>query len=400
MINRLIIGVILLLLFSVKAQEINFSEINQWIKKQEYEKSINALTILEKKHPESFDVKFKLAQVYLWNANEEKAYEIVSSLPSDITNEDLLKLKINIQQKRKMFKDVLLLSDEGIASYPDKDFYYLQKAQAYKSLDEDSLALATLELIETNASNTSTIVYLKKEIFDKKKNFIILGYLNTNSISDNFPTWHLSALEYGHKFKKHTVIGRINYSKLSDINAVQFEADWYPKISKKHYALVNFGISNDVLFPKYKITGELFREDKKISASLGGKRLIFDELNINIFTGHFGYLFDTYKVSYRNFYIVQDNQDGVFSHMLSFQKKFDEKDTYIQLELIYGSAPYFFYTTENFSRLSNYRIGIVSRFKITNTLSFQPIIQYEREEILPETFRERINIQANLIYVF
>ena len=100
------------------------------------------------------------------------------------------------------------------------------------------------------------------------------------------------------------------------------------------------------------------------------------------------------------FLIFQENQDHSFSHLVSFMKKFDEKDTFIQLEFIYGNAPYFYYTTNNFSTLSNYRIGLLSKFKITDSFYGQPNIQYEKEEILPNNFREKINLQVNLIYVF
>lgn len=389
-------------LFSVAfyAQNEELSKITTLIENKKFDESIRELLVLEKKYPSAIEVKFKLAQVYFWNANEDKAFDKISEIETTVTNEDIINLKIQVQQNRNQFEQVIAICDFGISNYNNPEFYHTQKALAYASLDEIDLALASLSKIEISDSNKSKINYLKKEILNKRKNFISAGYLQTNTISDDFPTWYLGSLEYGRKFKKHTVIGRVNYSYLSEIDAVQFEMDWYPKLSKRNYGFVSLGKSNDILFPNYKISAELFHENKTITASLGGRKLIFDQSDINMLTGHIGYLFQSYKISYRGFLIFQENQDHSFSHLVSFMKKFDEKDTFIQLEFIYGNAPYFYYTTNNFSTLSNYRIGLLSRFKITDSFYMQPNIQYEKEEILPNNFREKINLQVNLIYVF
>lgn len=382
------------------AQEETLSKITVLIESKQYKESISKLIVLENEFPNSVDVKFKLAQVYFWDSDENSAFQKVSEIPLDKMNEEILKLKIQIQQKRKDYLQVIELCKIGNDKFTDKEFYYTQSAIAYAEIDEVDLALESLSKIEKTAENSASIDYLKKEIINKKKNFISVGYLQTNTLNEDFPIWYLTSLEYGHKFKKHTVIGRVNYSFLSNLDAIQYEIDWYPKISKHNYGFISAGFSNDILFPNYKFSGELFHEQNSLTASIGAKTLVFEDSNINILTGHIGYLFNSYKVAYRSYFILQENSKGTFSHLVSFRKKFDEKDTYIQLELIYGNAPYFYYTTSNFSTLANYRVGVVSRFKISNTISLLPNIQYEREEYSPDNFRDKINFQTNLIYTF
>src|SRR5438552_191419 len=58
---------------------------------------------------------------------------------------------------------------------------------------------------------------------------------------------HLVSLEYQHHAKKFTLIPRINYANRFSKSGVQFETDIYPVITKKIYAYINAGYSNDVL---------------------------------------------------------------------------------------------------------------------------------------------------------
>ncbi|WP_130734523.1 YaiO family outer membrane beta-barrel protein [Flavobacterium sp. J27] len=386
---------------SLFSQEEALNKINNLIEQKNWTESITALQNLEKEYPKSSDIKFKLAQVYFWNNEKNKAFDKVSEIPEIETNEEILRLKIQIQQERKQYNEVIELCNFGISKYENTEFYYMQKTIAYTELNEADLALNSVSQIKITDENRATISYLKSEITRKKKNFITLGYLQTNTLHNDFPIWYLTSLEYGHKLNKHTIIGRVNYSFLSNLEALQYEIDWYPKLSKKKYALLNFGISNDVLFPNYKVSAEIFHEDKQFTVSLGGKKLFFDTYNnVTITTGHIGYTIDTYKIMYRSFYILHDHTKGTFSHYVGLRKKFDEKDTYIQLELMHGSAPYFYYTNNNFSKVSNYRIGLVSRFKITETFAFSPNIQFEREEVSPDYFRDKIHFQANITYHF
>lgn len=401
MLHKSIISCLLFCLTSFSlAQESEFLLINKLIEAKKYDESIIELEKLEKSYPISSEVKFKLAQVFFWNSNFELAFKKVSELDVKNDDDDILKLKILIQQNRKKYIEVIELCTIGIEKLEDKNFYYLQKVLAF--IDQNELEKASSELvkIEVNDANRDAINYLKNDLSTKKKNFITVGYLQTNTLDEEFPIWYLTSLEYGHKFKKHTLIGRVNYSFLSRIDAFQFEVDWYPKISKNKYLYTNFAISNSELFPNYKIATEVFHEKNKISASVGGKSLFFDDQSINMVTGHFGYLLKSFKISYRGYFIRQDNSDSYFAHLVSFQKKLNEKDSFVQLEFIYGSAPYFYFTTENFSTIVDYRIGLLARFKLTNSLIFLPNLQYQIEEYAPDNFRNRINLQANLTYIF
>lgn len=383
------------------SQEEAMSKITRFIEEKNWEESIQLLQDLEKKYPTSNEIKFKLAQVYFWNGNKNSAFDKVSEIPDNENSEEILRLKIQIQQERKQYNQVIQLCDLGIKTYSNTEFYYIQQTIAYTELKDLEMALSSLSQVNVTDDNKATIAYLKKEIMQQKKNFISVGYLQTNTLHDAFPIWYLTSFEYGHKFNKHTLIGRVNYSFLSSIDAVQYEVDWYPKLTQKKYALLNFGISNDVLFPNYKVSAEIFHEDKQFTASLGGKKLFFDTTNeVTILTGHVGYNIKSYKIMYRNFYILQDDSKGTFSHYVGFRKKFDEKDTYIQLEAMYGSAPYFYYTNNNFSKVSNYRIGLVSRFKIGDNIALLPNIQFEKEEVTPDYFRDRLHFQVQLIYTF
>lgn len=400
MLKKIIVSYLLFISGFCFTQEKELSSINKLIESKKYDESIAQLIKLEGNYPNSTLVKFKLAQVYFWSSNYEAAFQSVNSLDQNNEDEEVLKLKILIQQNRKVSDEVVALCNIGIEKLSDKNFYYQQQVLAYINNNELENASNVLSKIQITDTNEEVVKYLRNEIANKKKNFVMLGYLQTNTLNEEFPIWYLTSLEYGHKFEKHTLVGRVNYSFLGSIDAVQFEMDWYPKISKNNYLYTNVAISNSELFPNYKIASELFHEKDRISASVGGKSLFFDEQNINMITAHFGYLIQSYKIAYRGYFIKQDNSDSYFAHLLSFQRKLDEKDSYIQLEFIYGSAPYFYFTTDNFTTVVDYRIGLLARFKLNSSLILQPNFQYQIEEYAPNNFRNRLNLQANLTYIF
>lgn len=400
MLKKIIVSYLLFISGFCFTQEKELSSINKLIESKKYDESIAQLIKLEGNYPNSTLVKFKLAQVYFWSSKYEAAFQSVKSLDQNNEDEEVLKLKILIQQNRKVSDEVVALCNIGIEKLSDKNFYYQQQVLAYINNNELENASNVLSKIQITDTNEEVVKYLRNEIANKKKNFVMLGYLQTNTLNEEFPIWYLTSLEYGHKFEKHTLVGRVNYSFLASIDAVQFEMDWYPKISKNNYLYTNVAISNSELFPNYKIASELFHEKDRISASVGGKSLFFDEQNINMITAHFGYLIQSYKIAYRGYFIKQDNSDSYFAHLLSFQRKLDEKDSYIQLEFIYGSAPYFYFTTDNFTTVVDYRIGLLARFKLNSSLILQPNFQYQIEEYAPNNFRNRLNLQANLTYIF
>lgn len=400
MLKKIIVSYLLFISGFCFTQEKELSSINKLIESKKYDESIAQLIKLEGNYPNSTLVKFKLAQVYFWSSKYEAAFQSVKSLDQNNEDEEVLKLKILIQQNRKVSDEVVALCNIGIEKLSDKNFYYQQQVLAYINNNELENASNVLSKIQITDTNEEVVKYLRNEIANKKKNFVMLGYLQTNTLNEEFPIWYLTSLEYGHKFEKHTLVGRVNYSFLGSIDAVQFEMDWYPKISKNNYLYTNIAISNSELFPNYKIASELFHEKDRISASVGGKSLFFDEQNINMITAHFGYLIQSYKIAYRGYFIKQDNSDSYFAHLLSFQRKLDEKDSYIQLEFIYGSAPYFYFTTDNFTTVVDYRIGLLARFKLNSSLILQPNFQYQIEEYAPNNFRNRLNLQANLTYIF
>ena len=88
-------------LFSIAfhAQNEELSKIATLIEDKKFDKSINELLVLEKKYPSAVEVKFKLAQVYFWNANEDKAFDKISEIETTVMNEDIINLKIQVQQK-------------------------------------------------------------------------------------------------------------------------------------------------------------------------------------------------------------------------------------------------------------------------------------------------------------
>lgn len=183
---------------------------------------------------------------------------------------------------------------------------------------------------------------------------------------------------------------------MNGVSSMQGEIDIYPKIGKKSYLYLNAGASDGKsIFPGVRIGTELFHDFKKLTVSLGGRYIHFNTAQVIMLTGHLGRNFNSYHISYRP-YIVYQNGNWFDSHILNLRKSFEQKETYIQLELQYGAVPYYFFITDEFLRTTSYRAGINCHIRIKDNFFIQPILMYEFEEYFPSNYRNRFNVQVIL----
>lgn len=245
-------------------------------------------------------------------------------------------------------------------------------------------------------TNYKEAEYLKMTILQAKKNKISIGYLNTSFLKPAATSFHFTTLDYQYNLARNALIARLNYGNMYNKTALQFEVDLYPKIGKKSYFYLNAGYSEaSTIFPTLRLGAEFYHEEKKITSSIGTRYLYFKTENVLLYTGHLGINWGELFVSYRP-YVNNRNQDWFVSHILNFKKNFTKKESFLQLDLQYGTLPYFFYTSDDFNRINAYRVGLNYKFRIKDHWFVQPIFMYEYEEYVPSKFRNKYNMQLVL----
>ncbi len=375
-----------------------FRQAQQWASQKSYPKAIEILNSLTKQHPENRDYSLYLARLFFWSGSYNDAQ---TTLLPFITKEPILQeafdLLIQVDFQRQDYLSVIRGCVRGTELFPNNlHFYHLQQALALEKLDRDEEAKEVLAKIPSELKHRKDIEYLKTQILKKQKNMLSVGYLNTSFGSSGFSPWHLAYVEYLRTTKRSAYLGRINYAALPENQALQVEMEAYPKINQRSYLYLNTGFSRGKsIFPVARFGGEFYHEFKQYSVSIGTRYLHFNPARVLMLTGHFSVNFKEWKIAYRPF-LVNQQSDWFQSHILSFRKSFETKESFIQLELQSGGMPYYFFINNEFSRINAYRIGVNSKFRLKNNLFVQPNLMYEREQFTPNQYRNRYNLQLIL----
>lgn len=367
----------------------------QWAEQKEYHKAIPVIIQLKQQYPEDKDIALFLAHLYYWSFSYTDAREVLIPLADPVSgNEDAFELLIRIEFQLEHYENVVNKSEEGKRAFPSRlNFFLFQQALAFEKLNEDKKALVALSQLTGDYIHSRDVAYLKTQIFKKNNNTVSVGYLNTSFNQPGFAPWHLAHLEYLWRSSSIAVGGRLNYGYLFGGDAAQAEIIAYPKLSRHSYLDINAGYSAaERIFPIWRLGAEWFNDQKRINYSLGARYLDFRTIQVLMLTSHLGVNFKAWKTGYR-YYEVRQNEHWFASHIITLRRSFELRESYVQLDLQYGAIPYYFFSTDIFSRIKAYRIGLNGMIRIRDNFFIQPVLMYEREEYIPDTFRNRYNFQ-------
>jgi len=172
---------------------------------------------------------------------------------------------------------------------------------------------------------------------EEPRNRISADY-NYENFNQDFTPWHWFSVEYGHRFDWGSLIGRVNWARRFDNSAFQYEVDAYPKLTKKTYLYLNFGVAQESYFPDRRYGAEIFFSlPKSFEASGGLRRLEFDDKTVHILTGTVGYYHGNY------YYVARpwiSNKPGETSTSLSLMMRryFETRHDYWTLRLSGGQG--------------------------------------------------------------
>lgn len=367
----------------------------QKAEQKEYSQAITLITDLIRRYPDNNDFLFYLAQLYYWSSAYQTARDILIPMTdSKPGSAEALNLLIRVDFQLEQYNDVVDRSEKGKTLFPSYlSFYHFQQALAFEKLNQDHQALAAISQITGESLNSRDAQYLKTQILKKQKNTLSAGYLNTSFSQPGFAPWHLAHLDYLRKSTHLAWGGRFNYGHLFGGSAAQAELIAYPKLGRRSYLDLNAGYSAaERIFPLWRFGAEWFYDQAKVNYSIGGRYLDFRTIQVLMLTGHLALNLKDWKAGYRH-YEVRQNDNWFPSHIFTLRKSFELKESYVQLDLQYGGIPYYFFSTDAFSRIKAYRIGINGMFRVMDNFFIQPVLMYEREEYVPDTFRNRYNVQ-------
>jgi len=172
---------------------------------------------------------------------------------------------------------------------------------------------------------------------DEPRNRVEINYEYENFDRD-FSPWHWVSLEYRRRFDWGTLLPRVNWARRFDDEAFQYEIDAYPKLTKKTYMYLNFGVAEESFFPTRRYGAEIFFSlPKGFEASGGLRRLEFDNKTVHILTGSVGYYRGNYYYAARP-WISSKPGDTSVSLSLLLRRYFATRHDYWTLRVSGGQG--------------------------------------------------------------
>lgn len=292
---------------------------------------------------------------------------------------------------------ILDYTSRGLAIAPESLELKEYKIRALAELQKYKDAY---NLLETIPAQEATYLTLKKLLDNQALVNRIRTEYQLISFDKDFDSWHQASLEYSRQLKAGSITGRLNYANRFEQNAMQFEADYWPKLNETTYLYVNAGLSNSKLFPDYRAGLEVYRKlPGSTEVSAGGRALVYTGQTVWLYTGHIGKYFQKYWVSFRPF-VQQSNGELQTTGILLIRRYQKAPETHVTLSLAKGSTPATVIGLQELSRLDASRIGLEGNFRLGNSFYWNALVQYEYEEYAENTFRNRFTTGVSLQYRF
>lgn len=282
------------------------------------------------KYPEYSDVRSLLASTYSWDGKYEEARKHFNTITS-------------VERENKEVW-VATIKNEFYA-----ENYYIALGLANKALlflteDEDIQLLRTRALENLNKEEkeaVDTVVAASKNIVESKTQLNHISISNSIDIFDIvYAPMVYSSVSYSRQTSAGSIIPKINYANRFETHGLQYELDFYPKLSKTFYAYLNYGYSNAPIFPDHRVGAELYTNlPNAFETSFGVRYLDFTTTKATVFTGSLGLYRGNYYFSLRPYVTPQDNGDFSLSGGLLARKYLKDGDNYLGLNAGMGYSP-------------------------------------------------------------
>ncbi|MFQ5700804.1 MAG: YaiO family outer membrane beta-barrel protein [Acidobacteriota bacterium] len=299
--------------------------------------------ILERS-PDYHDVRVFQGRLYAWDKRYDEArrrYLYVLDKRPDHLDARLALIDVELWSNHS--DDALRYANEGLEQHTDEPRLLYRQARALRDLGLDHEALAAARKasrIDPGMEEASKLVEQLSHPEPRNKIGLDLSYSSLSDDPGGDPApWRRATLEYTRRFDFGSVIWRVAEADQFHREGTLYEVDAYPRLGKGRYAYLNAGHGTDDFLPDWRYGAEYFQNlPKKLTFSVGFRRLEFESTSITLYTGSFGLYRGDYFVWVRPFVSNKDIGTSV-SGTLSVRRYLGDADSYATLSLGGGSAP-------------------------------------------------------------
>ena len=288
------------------------------------------------------DVALLLGRTFAWEGLYDSARVVLTDVLDRIPgNEEALDALSDLEFWADNYEKAVEYCNEAITNNISPEKFVLKKARILHSNEKYEEAVKTLEdFIAKNPGRPEMIRKLGEYRPDVLKNSVRLTYtVDFFDTEFNRDPWQITSLAYSRKTKAGTFIARLNYASRFGTNGFQFEADAYPKLGENSYGYLNYGYSQNSLFPDNRFGAEWYRNfPKAFEGSAGIRFLGFGSAFTDIYTATIGKYTGNYWLSLRS-YVTPDKEGTSLSGAMSVRRYFADAENYVGLRLGYGISP-------------------------------------------------------------
>ena len=150
---------------------------------------------------------------------------------------------------------------------------------------------------------------------------------------------------------------RANYANRFRKSAKQFELDAYPKLANGLYLFVNYGYSQDSLYPRHRYAAEMYTNfGGGFEMSAGFRRLEFAGSQVTIYTGTIAKYQGSWWLSFRP-YITPKREGTSRSYQLTVRRYLGDADSFIGVFGGIGSSPGEVNDVTDLQRRDSWKVG-------------------------------------------
>lgn len=290
--------------------------------------------------PNYHDVRILLARTYSWDGEYQEAREQLRIvLNNDPDYSDALIAAIDNELWAENPDEAVRISNRAVNYHPLSEPLLLKNAEAYRNSGREKEALRILDKIDQINPSSENAAQLRRSINMTGLNYTLTASYTYDWFSDVFDPWQKSHIQLSRKTPAGSIIGRLNYADRFEQTGLQPEIDFYPGIMDGLYGYLNFGYTNNNLYPKYRIGAELYKRlPNGFEASAGFRHLRFQSGTVTIYTGSLSRYWGSWYFSARPY--LTPNSTGVSRSLnLTARRYTNGPENYVAFRSGFGFSP-------------------------------------------------------------
>ena len=274
-------------------KELSIKKAGLLSEKKDHFNAIQELEILKQRYPYNQKIKGSLAEAYFMqgkvlekrNQPDSAFQHYVKSLENDPKDTFALYRIVNIEIESKAYEIAKFYTEAGLSQYPDNQPLLYKKGILHELLQNYDSAYHFIKLAEpAGGGNKEYLNYLDYLYAKRYKNQIGIQFTRSFFDSTQFKS-AIAALEYTRFEKRNTYTYRFYYAARPVGTGVQNELEWFHKINPKLYTQANIAVANQFAFPKFRISGSVFKLLKSEYELEAGLRYVLQRNNIGLLSG-------------------------------------------------------------------------------------------------------------------